>query len=178
MKLWHVSEPPEITVFEPRAPSNVDAGVSYPCVWAVADSHLVGYLLPRECPRIAVRYQPHATQADIARFLGRGNELALFIEASWHRRVVSTVLWLCELPPQTFVRVDANAGYFVSSEAVIPLAAHRVESRGRVAKPPKGRTRVSKGPLAVRRAVHRAVHLRARSRRAACSVPRRPRPMV
>jgi len=44
MKLWHVSDHAAISSFEPRVPTNADAGITHPVVWAVADSHLVNSL--------------------------------------------------------------------------------------------------------------------------------------
>ena len=49
-RLFHVSEDPAIEDFHPR-PSSVAPEVG-PIVWAVAESHLPNYLLPRDCPRV------------------------------------------------------------------------------------------------------------------------------
>lgn len=49
-RLFHVSEDSGIEVFEPR-PAALFPNLG-PVVWAVAESHLVNYLLPRECPRV------------------------------------------------------------------------------------------------------------------------------
>lgn len=126
IQLWHASDHHDITRFEPRLPSNADAGVSDPVVWAVADSHLVNYLLPRDCPRIAIRRGPQTRDADTDRFFGPGSpEVVLFIEATWfvaaHRP-----LWLYALPADGFVCADANAGYWVSRVAVVPQAVVEV----------------------------------------------------
>lgn len=128
MKLWHVSGEAGIAIFEPRVPPSFDAGITQPVVWAVADSHLVNYLFPRECPRVAIRRGANTSEADAKRFFGPGSpEVVLFIEASWFQSANQPV-WLYELPSATFEHADPNAGYFVSSKAVAPVSVRQVES--------------------------------------------------
>lgn len=50
------------------------------------------------------------------------------IEGAWSKRVATTGLWLYELPSLSFKVDDANAGYHVSSEPVVPLGRRFVES--------------------------------------------------
>ena len=52
-RLFHVSEDPTIARFEPRPVASPDSGVTGDAVWAVAESHLPNYLLPRDCPASA-----------------------------------------------------------------------------------------------------------------------------
>src|SRR5262245_46704692 len=126
MKLWHVSSEADISVFEPRVPPSFDACVSHPVVWAVADSHLVNYVFPRECPRVATRRGPNICEADAKRFFVPGSPaVILFIEASWFQSANQAV-WLYELPSATFECADANAGYFVSSKAVVLVSVRQV----------------------------------------------------
>lgn len=129
MKLWHVSEESDIALFEPRVPPSCNAGVAAPVVWAVADSHLVNYLFPRDCPRVSVRRNATSAQTDVERFLGPGLcPVVLFIEAAWLTRAEDSALWLYSLPPDSFESTDTNAGYFVSSRSVSPVAVRRIES--------------------------------------------------
>ena len=65
MKVYHVSEEPDIPVFEPR---QVSGGGSL--VWAIDEEHLRNYLLPRECPRVTFSAGPDTATADRERFLG------------------------------------------------------------------------------------------------------------
>ena len=52
MKLYHVSEEPDIEVFEPRpSPQNYES-IKGNVVFAVNDIMLHNYLLPRDCPRV------------------------------------------------------------------------------------------------------------------------------
>ena len=113
MQLFHVSEQAGLKVFEPSLPSNKDAGISEPVVWAVDLAHLPHYLLPRDCPRVCFRATPATTGEDRSRFLSPGlPSPVVAIEAGWFERASTTPLWLYELPAETFTCADLNAGYF------------------------------------------------------------------
>jgi hypothetical protein len=121
MSLWHVSERGDIEQFSPRLPPSPDAGVSVPVVWAVDEPRLPHYLLPRECPRVCFYALPTTTSKDSAAFFGQNTrQHVVAIASSWYERAASTGLWLYRLRASTFQCVDANAGYFVSTVAVLP----------------------------------------------------------
>lgn len=119
-RLYHVSETPEIARFEPRSPPSMDAGVSGDAVWAVAESHLVNYLTPRDCPRIAYRAGPETSAEDRARFL-LGAEVVVAIEAAWLDRLRAARLFVYEMPPASFEEALPEAGYWISRVGVTPL---------------------------------------------------------
>lgn len=121
-----MSEEAGIARFEPRPPPSTDAGVSDDVVWAVAESHLVNFLTPRDCPRITFRVGPDTTEEDKAQFLVAGQPVVAF-EAAWLARVQTCTLHIYEMPAATFREVLPQAGYWVSREAVVPLA---VQVRG------------------------------------------------
>jgi len=120
-RLFHVSETPGIRRFEPRPPPSPDAGVIGDAVWAVAQSHLVNFLLPRDCPRICFRAGPETTGEDRARFLG-GSSVVVAVEDAWAARIAAATLHLYEMPPQTFEEALPEAGYWISRETVTPLS--------------------------------------------------------
>jgi hypothetical protein len=129
LNLFHVSEQGGIERFEPRMPPSLDAGVVEPVVWAVAESRLGNYLLPRECPRVCVRAGLATTPADRERYVGAGSHLAVvYIEEGWVERVATARLWLYRFEPQLFRCVDAPAGYYASTEAVAPIESVRIEA--------------------------------------------------
>ena len=66
MIVFHVSEEPDIEVFEPR--KFEATGELF--VWAIDDERLCNYLVPRDCPRVTFDAGPHTTDADRERFLG------------------------------------------------------------------------------------------------------------
>jgi hypothetical protein len=113
--LYHISEEPGITRFDPRPA----AGYPDPVVWAVDDTHLRNYLLPRDCPRVTFFVGTSTEPRDIDRFLGSSTAVVAF-EASWLDRVRNTRLFRYHLPDTTFSCVDRCAGYFHSTHAVIP----------------------------------------------------------
>jgi hypothetical protein len=119
-RLFHVSEEAGIARFEPRPPPSPDAGVEGEAVWAVAESHLVNFLTPRDCPRITFRAGPHTSEADRARFLAGADRVVAF-EEDWLERVRACTLYLYDMPPRTFEEALPEAGYWISREAVTPV---------------------------------------------------------
>jgi hypothetical protein len=119
LRLFHVSEEAGIARFEPRPPPSPDAGVEDDAVWAVAESHLVNFLTPRDCPRIAFRAGPNTSAADKARFLA-GAERVVAFEEAWLARVRACALYLYEMPPGTFEEALPEAGYWISRQGVAP----------------------------------------------------------
>ena len=124
-RLFHISEEAGIVRFEPRPPPSPDAGVEGDAVWAVAQSHLVNFLTPRDCPRITFRAGPHTSEADKARFLACA-ERVVALEKGWLERVRTCTLQVYEMPPATFEEALPDAGYWISREAVTPLGVEVV----------------------------------------------------
>jgi hypothetical protein len=126
--LFHVSNEPDIEVFEPRMSPTENSMIQSPVVWAVDHEHLANYLVPRECPRVAFRLLPSSSEQDRAKFLGLGGaQHVVAIESRWFERAVGSILWSYEFSPEPFVCADATAGYFVSSVAVIPASRRCIE---------------------------------------------------
>jgi hypothetical protein len=118
-RLFHVSEEVGIARFEPRPPPSSDAGVVGDAVWAVAESHLANFLLPRDCPRICFRSGPLTNDAD--RALLEGAKRVVAFEAAWLARVETCTLQIYEMPTRTFEEALPEAGYWISRRAVRPL---------------------------------------------------------
>jgi hypothetical protein len=125
VRLFHVSEDAEIARFEPRPPPSPDAGVEGLAVWAIAESHLANYLLPRDCPRICFRAGPGTTEAD--RGLLNGAKRVIAFESTWLERVKACSLTLYELPTASFAEAVPQAGYWISRETVTPVAVRRLD---------------------------------------------------
>ena len=115
--LSHLSDRADIARFEPRPSDYTSDGV----VWAIAQSHLANYLLPRDCPRVAFRAAPDSTPHDLEAFLG-ADRVVIAIEAAWLAEVSTATLHCYAMPDQTFTLHDAAAGYWVSPAPVVPLA--------------------------------------------------------
>ncbi len=124
-RLFHVSEDAGIGRFTPRPVPSPDTGVSGLAVWAVAESHLANYLLPRDCPRICFRAGLLTSIADEELFLGRADQVIAF-ERAWLDRVRTTGLTLYEMPGADFEEVMPEAGYWISRSTVSPVDIVRV----------------------------------------------------
>ena len=116
MSLFHISEDPAIPLFVPR-PS---AYTTEPVVWAITPERLVNYLLPRDCPRVCFWARPDSTLGDRQTLLG-DDAAVVAIEAGWLERVQQARLHCYTMPPEGFVELDANAGYWVSAKPVRPI---------------------------------------------------------
>jgi len=115
--LWHVSEDPTITRFEPHHART--ALTDEPLVWAIDTRHLPLYWFPRECPRCTFWASDRTTDADVARFLdGQRSARVHVIEDRWLDRVATTELQLYRMPEPTFSEDPTTAGYWMSREAV------------------------------------------------------------
>lgn len=90
-------------------------------VWAVDNSRLHNYLLPRDCPRVTFYPLPDSLPEDVERLMG-GARAVVAIESAWLEAARAATLHLYRLPPESFTCVDAGAGYWISREAVVPLS--------------------------------------------------------
>lgn len=108
-RLFHVSEEAEIARFSPRPDRSGESKV-----WAVEDSHLVNYLLPRDCPRVTFHQRPESQQADCLKLLGDESHVVA-IETAWLQRAQTTTLYVYEMAPGNFIEADEVAGYYTSS---------------------------------------------------------------
>ena len=128
-RLYHVSDQPDIPLFEPRP---VRAGHPRqglpPVVWAVGERLLHNYLLPRDCPRVTFYAAADSDPADVARLLGvTAASHVVAIESGWLAAVRATTLWLYELPADTFELLDPVAAYYVSPLPVRPRSARLMD---------------------------------------------------
>lgn len=119
-RLFHVSEESHIIEFAPRPDPQGRRKV-----WAIADSHLANYLLPRQCPRVTFYKRPESLPADCAELLGEANHVVA-IESAWQTPAETIRLYLYELPAASFTRHNEIAGYYTSEEVVVPETVHCV----------------------------------------------------
>lgn len=125
MRLFHVSEDPNITLFTPRCPIRADLDQSIGMVWAIDEVRLPNFITPRDCPRVTYHIGKDTTQTDIERFFSSsGVKHAVIIEYSWLQAMQNTTLYLYEFDPTDFELQDAIAGYYVAKTAQKPIARH------------------------------------------------------
>jgi hypothetical protein len=128
MQLYHFSDDAAIGEFVPRpvrVPSARPAGMEWlngPLVWAIEDARQQLYLFPRDCPRIVLWSTPRTSPNDRERWLPGidADGCLAYIEARWHARFASAVLYRYALPTETFIDLH-DAGMWVSRERVTPL---------------------------------------------------------
>ena len=100
-ELFHVSDQPNITRFEPRPPPSPRPGLEGAMVWAIDRAHLHNYLLPRDCPRVTFYATPTSDPADVDRLLaGVSARHVVAIEADWLPAVRAARLYQYALPPR------------------------------------------------------------------------------
>ena len=64
MRLFHVSEEPDIQVFEPRLPTRRALDQTVGLVWAIDEARLPNFLTPRDCPRVVYHEGKQTTDCD------------------------------------------------------------------------------------------------------------------
>jgi hypothetical protein len=120
MRLYHISETPDIKEFIPRSSSRKKDKV---LVWAISEDKLPNYLLPRDCPRVAFFPKQDSAPADIRRLIGRSNVMAVIaIEKKWIPIIKKTVIYKYEFNLKDFVLEDKCAGYYVSEKPQKPIS--------------------------------------------------------
>lgn len=129
MNVYHVSEHPGIHEFVPRpAPAHYDQ-ITRPVVFAITDTLLHNYLLPRECPRVTLYHTPSTSDEDYERFFGQSDaRYKIFIEDAWKQVVQNTILYIYELPAESFELLDEGAGYYISYEVLRPLSVIEIKN--------------------------------------------------
>jgi len=115
--LWHVSENPTITRFDPHV--SATAASHEPRVWAVDTRHLPLYWFPRECPRATFWGKPDTSAADTELLAGASRVHA--VEEAWLDRLHGTRVVAYRLPEQTFAPDPEVGGYWLSRHPVAPI---------------------------------------------------------
>jgi hypothetical protein len=126
MKLFHISEEPNITEFIPRTPTRKDMDKSKGLVWALNERCLPNFLTPRDCPRVTYHAQEKTTAEDIAKFFSSTSRHAVAIEHGWYERMTKTTLYIYEFNPQNFYLQDQIAGYYVSEQVENPISVTKI----------------------------------------------------
>jgi hypothetical protein len=123
MRLFHVSEEPDIVQFIPRLPTRTDLDPEKrACLGAMRADITPNFLTPRNCPRVCWHVGPQTTKEDCARYLPADRpdvNHVVAIEAGWLSALMQTTLYLYELAPDNFVLQDEHAGYYISEKTEI-----------------------------------------------------------
>lgn len=125
MRLFHVSEEPNIEVFVPRLPKRKDMNGAVGLVWAIDEERLPNFITPRNCPRVAYNVGKQTTEADQKHFFtSSGQSHAVVIENKWFHTMQNTILYLYEFDTHDFVLQDDIAGYYVATTTQYPIRKH------------------------------------------------------
>ena len=126
MRLFHVSEQPDITEFIPRIPIREDMDKSKGLVWAINEHCLPNFFTPRECPRVTYHAGDKTTEEDILKFFSSTSRHCVTIEHIWFEKMQNTTLFLYELDPVNFYLQDVVAGYYVSEHVETPIGKTQI----------------------------------------------------
>jgi len=122
VKLFHVSEEPNINKFIPRIPHRKDLDSSKGLVWAINEHCLPNFLTPRGCPRVTYHAHAGTTEEDITKFFSSQLRHAVAIEQDWHRKMLETTLYVYEFDNKKFYLQDEVAGFYVSEQTETPIS--------------------------------------------------------
>jgi len=129
MRLFHISEEPDIEVFIPRYPKRNDLDKNVAIVWAINEECLPNFLTPRDCPRVAFHATPASSPADIELFFSSPETpYVVAVESKWLSEMTETPLYIYEFLPEGFRLQDKAAGYYVSEKAPGIIGKTKVES--------------------------------------------------
>jgi hypothetical protein len=104
MRLFHVSEEPDITRFVPRIPAREDLDPSKGLVWAINEHCLPSFFMPRKCPRVTYYAGDKTTEDDLARFFSSPCSYCLAMEHGWVEKMQKTTLYIyMSSTRQTFI---------------------------------------------------------------------------
>ena len=119
--LFHVSEEPGISLFEPRPSPSFFEEIKGDVVFAISGKLLHNYLLPRDCPRVCYYASTETTENDREQFIGfSAADFIINVESGWYEKVKNTTLYCYEFPIALFTMLDECAGYYISYQAIVP----------------------------------------------------------
>ncbi len=122
MRLFHISEEPDINIFKPRKPYRIDLQDSPPLVWAITEKCMVNFLTPRECPRLTYHIGEKTSDEDINKFFSTKEvNHVVVIESDWLNKLLQTTLYIYEFETTNFYLQDQTAGYYVSEYEEKPI---------------------------------------------------------
>jgi hypothetical protein len=121
--LFHVSEHGPFATMSPRPSPPGTPHEGRELVWAVDETHLPNYLLPRQCPRVC-----WAPPDDAAGLLSSPAGRVIAVEHGWAPQLLHGGLTVHQLDPDGFVLLDDAAGYWTSDRVAAVRDVHRVEN--------------------------------------------------
>ena len=130
MRLFHVSEEPDIVEFVPRLRSKYrNEDMEKGLVWALNERCLPNFLTPRDCPRVTYHARENTTGDDILKFFSSSSRHCVAVEHAWYERMAKARLFLYEFEPTNFYQQgpDDAAGYYVSEETEQYISVTKID---------------------------------------------------
>ena len=129
MKLYHVSQEPDIREFIPRPAPAHFTRITAPVVFAITDTMLHNYLMPRDCPRVTYYPSAMTTHDDYRKFFGETDapRSRILLEERWRPALQETTLYLYEFSAESFELLDDTAGCYISNTSHIPQSVTVIE---------------------------------------------------
>lgn len=128
MRLFHISENGNIPLFEPKPSPSFFPELKEDVVFAISETLVHNYLVPRDCPRVTYYAGENTTQRDIDHFVGETSaKYIMAMESRWIDALCKTTLYCYEFPAPSFRLLDACAGYFISRVKTYPLHVTRID---------------------------------------------------
>ncbi|MEG2290374.1 MAG: hypothetical protein RR891_07020 [Clostridium sp.] len=125
MRLFHVSEENDISIFNPRIPEREDLNKSIGLVWAINEACLPNFLTPRNCPRVTYHLGSNTTKEDRVKYFSSSSiSHVVIIENKWFEIIRNTSLYLYEFNSDDFELQDEVAGYYVAKTPQIPKSKY------------------------------------------------------
>ena len=122
--LFHFSEDPSITRFEPHVPATNPTHEA--AVWAIDARHAPVYWFPRDCPRGSVWANDEEERARLHALFHTTASRVHATELAWLERMRTVELYAYELDPAAFEEWPAAEGQWITHEVVEPVAVHPV----------------------------------------------------
>lgn len=120
---YHISEEPNIEKFVPR--KTVGNPTAPEIVWALDEKSVVHYYLPRDCPRVIYWLKNDTSVDDQMKYFPSSevsvSHKVMLLEQRWRNVIQHTTVYQYQFPASVFTCVDENAGYYGSTETVVPL---------------------------------------------------------
>ena len=122
MRLFHISEEPDIARFVPRPAPSQKRTLDGAFVWAIAETTVWTYLTPRDCPRITFYANAKTMSHDVDAYLcGERAGRAAVIETAWFERCLATTLYRYEFNLSHFSLHDPGIQYYLSQRVEEPI---------------------------------------------------------
>ncbi|WP_394747659.1 DUF6886 family protein [Spongiimicrobium salis] len=120
-----MSEEKGIETFVPRKSKKIWGYENY--VWAIGETKVQNYYLPRACPRICIDVEELLWHKISLVELKEGYKKLILAPEDWQRKIEEVTLYQYEFARTNFKCIDTVARYYVSNAVEIPKNVIKIE---------------------------------------------------